>query len=277
MPLARVLLVDDSAVIRMVVTKVLEHNDFEVTAASNVTEALRLISSRKFDTLVSDLHMPDAGDGLTVVSAMRHANPEASTFILSAFPEMVAAATAIRAQTDQILVKPMDPDSLVEAIKTRLSLGKPAPRVVETVATILERTIEISISSGLRRVHNEKELMLIPMRDELRCEHLTQLFQDLVLRLRVFKPLGTKELVSPAAFAHGAGRRRQGYTAGMMVEESRLLQVSVFQTLQDNLGTIDFSVLLISVMSIADEVDSQLSQAMDGYMEESHRRDLGLI
>jgi DNA-binding NarL/FixJ family response regulator len=261
----------------MVVTKVLEHNDFEVTAASNVTEALRLISSRKFDTLVSDLHMPDAGDGLTVVSAMRHANPEASTFILSAFPEMEAAATAILSQTDQILVKPMDPDSLVEAIKTRLSLGKPAPRVVETVATILERTIEISISSWLRRVHNEKELMLIPMRDELRCEHLTQLFQDLVLRLRVFKPLGTKELVSPAAFAHGAGRRRQGYTAGMMVEESRLLQVSVFQTLQDNLGTIDFSVLLISVMSIADEVDSQLSQAMDGYMEESHRRDLGLI
>ena len=90
-------------------------------------------------------------------------------------------------------------------------------------------------------------------------------------------PLGTKELVSASGATHGATRRKQGYTAGMMVEESRLLQVSIFQTLQDNLGTIDFSILLISVMSIADEVDSQLGQAMEGYMDESHRHDFGLI
>ena len=57
----------------------------------------------------------------------------------------------------------------------------------------------------------------------------------------------------------------QGYTAAMMVEESRLLQVCIFQTLQNNLASIDFSVLLIGVMTIADEVDSQLSQAMTSY------------
>jgi hypothetical protein len=41
-----------------------------------------------------------------------------------------------------------------------------------------------------------------------------------------------------------------------------VLQVSIFQTLQNNLASIDFSVLLIGVMTIADEIDSQLSQAM---------------
>ena len=51
----------------------------------------------------------------------------------------------------------------------------------------------------------------------------------------------------------------------MLVEESRMLQVSIFQTLQNNLPSIDFSVLLIGVMTIADEVDSQLSQAMESY------------
>lgn len=51
----------------------------------------------------------------------------------------------------------------------------------------------------------------------------------------------------------------------MMVEESRILQVSIFETLQLNLANIDFSVLLIGVMAIADEVDSQLSQAMESY------------
>ena len=55
----------------------------------------------------------------------------------------------------------------------------------------------------------------------------------------------------------------------MLVEESRMLQVSIFETLQRNLASIDFSILLNAVMTIADEVDSQLSQAMDSYIEES--------
>lgn len=55
----------------------------------------------------------------------------------------------------------------------------------------------------------------------------------------------------------------------MMVEESRILQVTIFQTLQKNLHSIDFSILLLGVMTIADEVDSQLSQAMACYIAES--------
>jgi hypothetical protein len=58
----------------------------------------------------------------------------------------------------------------------------------------------------------------------------------------------------------------QGYTAAMVVEESRILQVSIFNTLQNNLGSLDFSTVLLDVMTIADEVDSQLKQAMLGYM-----------
>jgi hypothetical protein len=55
----------------------------------------------------------------------------------------------------------------------------------------------------------------------------------------------------------------------MMVEESRMLQVTIFHTLQKNLGTVDFSTLLGGVMTIADEVDWQLSQAMTAYIAES--------
>jgi hypothetical protein len=91
------------------------------------------------------------------------------------------------------------------------------------------------------------------------------------IRLRSFKSIGSRELVSLAAVAHGLNRRRQGYSAAMMVEESRMLQVSVFHTLQKNLGRIDFSVLLPEVMTIADEIDSQLSQSMTSYVAESAR------
>jgi hypothetical protein len=52
-----------------------------------------------------------------------------------------------------------------------------------------------------------------------------------------------------------------------MMEESRILQVSIFKTLQNNLSNVDFSQVLLGVMTIADEVDSQLKQAMLNFVE----------
>jgi CheY-like chemotaxis protein len=269
MAATKVLLVDDDYVVRCTLAAVLEERGFDVTSAATVSEALKLISSNSYDVLLSDLHMPGAGDGLTVVSAMRHANPQAVTMLLSAFPEMDAAAHAILLQADQILVKPMAVTALVEAIMERLVIGPPAVRSIETVAAILERTAESTIQGWFALVQSDKKVMTVSLTFDQRCGHLAQVFRDLENRLRSSHPIGSKELVSPAAAAHGINRRQQGYTAAMMVEESRMLQVSVFQTLQNNLASIDFSVLLIGVMTIADEIDSQLSQAMASYIEES--------
>ena len=246
----------------------LEHHGFKVKSAGNVTDALTLISSETFQILLTNLHMPGAGDGLTVVSSMRHANPAAVTMLLSPFPEMDAAAHAIP-QGDEILVKPMRVPDLVEAIKQRFKSGPLSPRLVESVATILERTAPETINYWFTQVEEQASLTAVPLREEERFGHLPHLFLDLVQRLRSFKCLGTKELISTASSEHGALRYRQGYTASMMVEESRLLQVSIFRTLQNNLATIDFSILLIGVTTIADEVDSQLEQAITRFTLEA--------
>jgi hypothetical protein len=52
----------------------------------------------------------------------------------------------------------------------------------------------------------------------------------------------------------------------MLVHESRILQVTLFGTLQNNLSRLDFSLLLPDVMTIADELDAQLTQSMASYM-----------
>src|ERR1700730_6381219 len=227
----------------MTLTAALEQSGFAVTCAAGVPEALKLISGpESYDVLLSDLHMPGAGDGLTVVSAMRHANPEAVTLLLSAFPEMSAAANAILMQADEILVKPMNIPDLLDAITQRLAKGPLHKRKIETLATILERTTEGSIDAWYVEVEKEDTLKVVHLSREARCRHLPQLFRDLGRRLQAFKPLGSKELKSQAASDHGQEWRRQGYTAAMMVEESRILQVTIFHTLQKNLGTIDFSV-----------------------------------
>ena len=216
---AKLLVVDDDEVVRLSLCTILEDYGFEVTCASSVSQALKLISSQKYDALLSDLHMPGAGDGLTVVSAMRHANPEAVTLLLSAFPEMSAAASAILLQADEILVKPMNIPDLIDAITQRLTKGPLHRRTVENLATILERTTDEGIDDWYAAVEKEDSLAAVHLSREARCRHLPQLFRDLGRRLQAFQPLGSKELRSQSASDHGLERRRQGYTAAMMVEE----------------------------------------------------------
>lgn len=274
LPKTRLLLVDDDEDLREILCIVLEQGGFEVQTAANVNEALKLIGSGTFDVLVSDLHMPHEGDGLTVVSAMRHSNPAAVTFIFSAHPEMKKAAAAILAQTDEIIVKPGAVGNLVAVIRDRLKTGAVAAPQLVSVATILEEETEPTIKDWLARVDGERRILTIPMDDQTRSAHLPQLFRDLVSRLRIPLPLGTHALQSPSAVEHGVLRREQGYTAAMMVEESRMLQVSIFQTLQNNMKRVNFSLVMVGVMTIADEVDSQLAQAMSSYVKESRVDDL---
>ena len=138
------------------------------------------------------------------------------------------------------------------------------------VATVLERETETTIAEWYTLVEAEPELAMIPLSREDRCMHLPEMFRDLVSRLRNPLPLGTHALVSVAARDHGCLRREQGYTAAMLVAESRMLQVSIFQTLNLHVEDTKPSVLLIYVMAIADEVDSQLAQAMKSYISEAN-------
>jgi len=244
----------------------LESRGFEVVPAATVTEALRLISTESFDVLLSELHMPDACDGFTVVNAMRHTQPNAVTLVLSSYPVLQAAMTALLLQADQVLVKPIGFAEIADIIKKKLA--DPSAHTAlnkERVAAILERDLDPTIKSWMARVEHTEELTAIPLTYQERTAHLPLLLNDLVSRLRL--PSEAKSPISRAAHEHGILRRKQGYTVPMVVEESRILQVSIFNTLQNNLGSVDFGTVLLDVITIADEVDSQLKQAMLGFME----------
>jgi DNA-binding response OmpR family regulator len=265
MTMPRVLVVDDDDGVRMMLQEGLQREGFEVVAASNVSAALKHIATEKFDVLLSDLHMPLAGDGFTVVSAMRHTHPDALTVVLSGYPALSEAMAAILSQADEILVKPFQIGSIKELIRTRLVEPRPIKRVkVESVASILERESEITIQNWLDLVEEDAELTCISLNRHQRTGHLPKLLRDLVLRLRL--DTGLPAPISMAARDHGEMRREQGYTVPMVVEESRILQVSIFRTLQRNLRSVDFSRVLLDVVTIADEVDSQLKQAMLSYV-----------
>jgi hypothetical protein len=135
---------------------------------------------------------------------------------------------------------------------------------VERVADILERELQTIIQEWLNRGANEPDQMSIPMNREDRMGHLPSLLHDVIARLRLDS--GTKPPISQAAADHGDLRRKQGYTVAMTVEESRLLQVSIFTVLHNNVTQLEMSALLPDVVTIADEVDAQLKVQMLRFM-----------
>jgi CheY-like chemotaxis protein len=266
-PRPKVLLVDDDDTDIFLTRKSLEKQNCEVVSARSVNEAFQQIASQSFDVLLTDLHMPEAGDGFSVVTVMRHCQPEALTLVASDFPDVQKAINAIVLQADAVLTKPFDVKQLPGLLDKKHLPSKPAPRPVkEAVATILERDVHNLMQRWLVRVEQVKELAALPLSPDERTAYLPEIVKSIDARLRIFRTVEVIDRPSPAAVAHGQVRYRQGYTAPLIVQESRLLQVSIFETIERNLATVDFTSVLPDIMVIADEVDSQLKQTIESFL-----------
>jgi hypothetical protein len=135
---------------------------------------------------------------------------------------------------------------------------------IASVADILERELEPTIKEWLRRVNLVPELTDIPLSDVARTGHLPKLYFDLISRLRLAKD--ARPPISIAAAAHGEVRHTQGYSASMLIEESRVFQVATFGTLHLHQSELDQNQVLLDVMVIADEVDAQLMETVRSLM-----------
>jgi hypothetical protein len=155
------------------------------------------------------------------------------------------------------------------AHKTPLTEDKSQPGGRESVAAILGRCKTPLIQNWLARTKKTPQLNHLHLSDEERTGHLPRLVDDLVVRLDGPKSSDKDgdAIASPAAVEHGRLRRAQGYSSSMLIHESRLLQVTIFGTLHENLSVLDFNLLLPDVMIIADEVDSQLTQTMGSFTD----------
>lgn len=263
----KILLVDDNDDELALTRRSLEAQNCEVVSARCVTEALRQIATQSFDVLITDLHMPEPGDGFAVVTAMRHSQPQVLTLVVSDYPDIQTAMNAILQQADEVLVKPFDAAQLAGLMdKGRLTSLPSLLPVKEGVASILDRELADLMRRWLARVEQAEELVAVPLAAGERVSFLPEMIKSITTRLRCSHEIEALESPSAAAVEHGQSRYRQGYTAPMIVQESRLLQVSIFETIQRNLAIVEFSGVLPDIMIIADEVDSQLKQTIGSFL-----------
>ncbi len=117
----RVLYVEDAAVIRDTISRLLELNGYKVAYARNGKEGLEKTHSWKPDVVLMDLRMP-VMDGYKAISEIK-LDPRTRhipVFVISAWSSRKERDRAKLAGADKFFVKPPDMNKLVEAIETTL-------------------------------------------------------------------------------------------------------------------------------------------------------------
>ncbi len=128
----RVLVVEDDADALLLLRLILgSRPGYEVVFCRNPAQALAVAARRRFDVLVTDLHMPGM-DGLELAAALRETDPTLPVLLVTAHATIDAAVRAVKGSVTDFLTTPLHPDAVCAAIDAaahaRQLLRPPHPR-----------------------------------------------------------------------------------------------------------------------------------------------------
>ena len=117
----KVLIVDDAAFMRMMLRDILAKNGFEIVGeADNGKVAIQMYNDLKPDVVTMDITMPEM-DGIAAVKEIKAADPNAKIVMVSAMGQQAMVIEAIRSGAADFIVKPFQPDRVLEALGKALS------------------------------------------------------------------------------------------------------------------------------------------------------------
>ena len=113
----RILIVDDAAFMRMMIKDVITKNGFEVAGeAVNGMDAVDKYKETKPDLVLMDITMPEM-DGLQALKKIREDDGDAKIIMCSAMGQQAMVIEAIQSGAKDFIVKPFQPDRILEAVK----------------------------------------------------------------------------------------------------------------------------------------------------------------
>lgn len=113
----RVLITDDALFMRVTLKNILTKGGYEIVGeAANGQESVTLYQQHKPDLVTMDITMPEM-DGITAVREIRKIDPEANVIMCTAMGQKSMVMEAVAAGAKDFLVKPFQPDKVIEAIQ----------------------------------------------------------------------------------------------------------------------------------------------------------------
>jgi len=111
----RVLLVEDDDDNRELMSEVLESAGYRVLSAAGGAEGLKTLAETSVDVVVTDIGMPGMG-GLEMARAAKEIAPNVPVVVVTGWAEREDIARARGREVDAVLVKPVDPEQLTNAV-----------------------------------------------------------------------------------------------------------------------------------------------------------------
>ena len=112
-----ILIVDDAAFMRMMIKDILTKNGYNVIGeAENGAKAFEKYNELKPDLVLMDITMPEV-DGIAALKKIKGADPNALIIMCSAMGQQAMVIVAIQGGAKDFIVKPFQPDRVLEAVK----------------------------------------------------------------------------------------------------------------------------------------------------------------
>ena len=116
---ARVLIVDDEAPVRSMISVTLEHQGFDIRQASSGSEAMELLSQEPLDLVLTDIVMQD-GNGIALLERIHADQPQLPVVMVSAIHDISVAIDSMRRGAYDYLLKPFEREHLVATVQRAL-------------------------------------------------------------------------------------------------------------------------------------------------------------
>ena len=114
--MTHVLIVDDEPLLREELQESLELEDFEVTTATSVPDALEKLEQDRVDAVVTDLKMPKLG-GLELIRQLQADGFEGTVVVVSGHGAQSSRDDAMSMGATACFAKPLDTDDLIDVLR----------------------------------------------------------------------------------------------------------------------------------------------------------------
>jgi DNA-binding response OmpR family regulator len=115
-----ILIIDDEASLRHTLARILQRAGHEVTTAGSGQEGLAFLSQQSFDLVYLDIRMPDM-NGLQALKAIHAKFPDMPVILFTAQPDLNSALEALRQGATDYLLKPLQPQTLIDRTQAVLN------------------------------------------------------------------------------------------------------------------------------------------------------------
>ena len=119
----RILVVDDEESPRLVVSKFLKNDGYNVMTTNNADEAIEIISKNFFDVVITEIRMRGK-NGIELLREVKTISPNTSVIFLTTYVSMEVAKEAIKYGASDLFLKPFDGYKLRDSVREALNNAK---------------------------------------------------------------------------------------------------------------------------------------------------------